>query len=40
MLTRPQRIRLYRLRWTAFVLVALAYMLSFFHRVAPAAVAG
>lgn len=28
-----------RLRWTAFVLVALAYMLSFFHRMAPAAIA-
>ena len=40
MLTRPQRIRLHRLRWTAFVLVALAYILSFFHRVAPAAIAG
>ena len=39
MLTRPQRIRLHRLRWTAFVLVALAYILSFFHRVAPAAIA-
>ena len=40
MLTRPQRTRLYRLRWTAFVLVAFAYILSFFHRVAPAAIAG
>lgn len=29
-----------RLRWTAFVLVSAAYVLSFFHRIAPAAVAG
>ncbi len=28
------------LRWTAFALVAAAYMLSFFHRMAPAAIAG
>jgi sugar phosphate permease len=28
------------LRWSAFILVALAYMLSFFHRMAPAAIAG
>lgn len=40
MLTPTQRQRLHRLRWSAFVLVALAYILSFFHRVAPAAVAG
>lgn len=32
--------RLVRLRWTAFVLVVLAYMLSFFQRMAPAALAG
>ncbi|MBI3574808.1 MAG: MFS transporter [Gammaproteobacteria bacterium] len=28
-----------RLRWTTFALVAVAYMLAFFHRVAPAAIA-
>jgi sugar phosphate permease len=32
--------RMRRLRWTAFVLVAMAYVLSFFHRIAPAAIAG
>lgn len=36
----PQQSRLVRLRWTAFVLVVLAYMLSFFQRMAPAALAG
>ncbi len=29
-----------RLRWTAFILVSGAYVLSFFHRIAPAAIAG
>lgn len=29
-----------RLRWTAFALVSGAYVLSFFHRIAPAAIAG
>src|SRR5512141_85411 len=29
-----------RLRWTAFALVSAAYVLSFFHRIAPAAIAG
>ncbi len=33
------RARMRRLRWTAFVLVAVSYMLAFFHRVAPAAIA-
>lgn len=33
------RARLRRLRWTAFILVAVSYMLAFFHRVAPAAIA-
>ena len=33
-----QKIR--RLRWIAFILVALCYMLAFFHRMAPAAIAG
>lgn len=32
--------RMWRHRWTAFALVAAAYVLSFFHRVAPAAIAG
>ena len=32
--------RMRRLRWTAFVLVSGAYVLSFFHRIAPAAIAG
>lgn len=31
--------RLRRLRWTAFALVAMSYMLAFFHRMAPAAIA-
>jgi len=31
--------RLRRLRWTVFVIVAMSYMLAFFHRVAPAAIA-
>lgn len=39
MLTPLQRARLTRLRWTAFALVALGYMLAFFHRMAPAAIA-
>lgn len=32
--------RLRRLRWTAFALVGAGYVLSFFHRIAPAAIAG
>jgi sugar phosphate permease len=39
MLTPAQRVRLQRLRWSAFAVVAVAYVLSFFHRMAPAAVA-
>ena len=40
MLTSDQRARLHRLRWTAHLSrVALAYILSFFHRVALAAIA-
>lgn len=31
---------LQRLRWSAYAIVAAAYVLSFFHRVAPAAIAG
>jgi sugar phosphate permease len=33
------RARIRRLRWTAFALVTVSYMLAFFHRVAPAAIA-
>lgn len=33
------RARMRRLRWTTFVLVVLAYMLSFFHRMAPGTIA-
>jgi sugar phosphate permease len=32
--------RLRRLRWTSFALVSAAYVLSFFHRIAPNAIAG
>ncbi len=39
MLTLTQKARYSRLRWAAFGLVALAYILSFFHRFAPAAIA-
>ncbi|MBF0214496.1 MAG: MFS transporter [Magnetococcales bacterium] len=38
MLTSAQDARLVRLRWMAFVIVGLAYMLSFFHRYAPATI--
>ena len=38
MLTHHQTIQLVRLRWTAFTIVGLAYVLSFFHRFAPAAI--
>jgi sugar phosphate permease len=31
---------LVRLRWTAFLLIACSYVLVFFHRTAPAAIAG
>lgn len=40
MLTKHQSRQLVRLRWTAFVVVGLAYVLSFFHRFAPAAISG
>jgi len=33
------RARVRRLRWTAFALVTVSYMLAFFNRVAPAAIA-
>jgi len=38
MLNHHQAGQLFRLRWTAFAVVGLAYVLSFFHRFAPAAV--
>ena len=38
MLNKHQASQLVRLRWTAFVIVGLAYVLSFFHRFAPAAI--
>jgi len=38
MLSNHQASQLVRLRWTAFVIVGLAYVLSFFHRFAPAAI--
>ena len=31
--------RMHRLRWTSYTLVVLGYMLAFFHRMAPAAIA-
>ena len=34
------RSRLRRLRWTSFALVSAAYVLSYFHRIAPNAIAG
>jgi sugar phosphate permease len=34
------RARIQRLRWTAYVLGATAFVLAFFHRLAPAAIAG
>lgn len=39
MLTITRSKQLSRLRWTAFAIVGLAYILSFFHRFAPAAIA-
>lgn len=39
MLDAAQSQRLSRLRWSAFGIVGLAYVLSFFHRFAPAAIA-
>jgi sugar phosphate permease len=40
MLSKHQASHLVRLRWTAFAIVGLAYILSFFHRFAPAAISG
>ena len=39
MLTSTQSQRLVRLRWSAFIIVGMAYILSFFHRFAPGAIA-
>lgn len=39
MLDHEQLRRMRRLRWTAFLIVVLAYVLSFFHRYAPATIA-
>jgi sugar phosphate permease len=39
-MSHSPKVRLQRLRWTAFGVVGLAYILSFFHRFAPAAIAG
>lgn len=39
MLIPSEKARLLRLRWAAFILVVLAYVLSYFHRFAPAAIA-
>ncbi len=38
MLTSSQHQQMRQLRWTAFIIVGLAYILSFFHRFAPAAI--
>lgn len=40
MLNHYQTRQLVRLRWTAFTIVGLAYLLSFFHRFAPATISG
>jgi sugar phosphate permease len=39
MLSPAQQSQLQRLRWTAFIVVGFAFVLSFFHRFAPAAIA-
>jgi sugar phosphate permease len=39
MLTPTQSHRLISLRWCAFIIVGMAYILSFFHRFAPGAIA-
>ncbi len=40
MKNKPHPARMRHLRWTTFLLVVLAYVISFFHRVAPATIAG
>ena len=39
-MTKQLHSRMRRLRWTSYTLVLLGYMLAFFHRMAPAAIAG
>lgn len=39
-MTKQIHSRMRRLRWTSYTLVLLGYMLAFFHRMAPAAIAG
>jgi sugar phosphate permease len=39
MLNQEQYRRFQRVRWTAFALLAIAYMMAFFHRMAPGVVA-
>lgn len=38
-MTTPIHRRMRRIRWTTYTLVVLGYMLAFFHRMAPAAIA-
>lgn len=38
-MTTPIHQRMRRLRWTSYTLVVLGYMLAYFHRMAPAAIA-
>lgn len=39
-MTKHIHARMRRLRWTSYTLVAVCYMLTFFHRMAPAAISG
>ena len=39
-MTKHIHARMRRLRWTSYTLVAVCYMLAFFHRMAPAAISG
>ena len=38
-MTRHIHARMRRLRWTSYTLVVIGYILAFFHRLAPAAIA-
>ena len=38
-MTIPLHRRMRRLRWTSYTLVVLCYILAYFHRMAPAAIA-
>ncbi|MEK6664216.1 MAG: MFS transporter [Pseudomonadota bacterium] len=40
MKNKPHPARMRNLRWTTFLLAVLAYVISYFHRVAPATIAG